>query len=274
MLEQRATGAVHHALGQPRRARRVHHVQRVVEREPREVERRAVPCTQRGAPPDPVVDRRLRSKERVASRCRVGREVRHHDDTPHRGERRDHIPCASDDVDRLVRVSVAVGNHQHLRLDLPEPVEDPRRTEVGRARGPERADRRRGKHRHDGFGNVRQVARDPIAFVDAALAQKGGEAGDVARKLGVRQCSPPALLRPEDQRRAIIAMAQQVLGEVEPRARKPAWTLLRIGRRNTRAADQHVVPRLGSIPRVSDHVDEAPELGPEQLGFGDRPFVQ
>ena len=57
MLEQRAPRAVHHALGKSGGARRIHHVQRVVKRQTRELQRRGgdtfIQCV---PPPDRAIE--------------------------------------------------------------------------------------------------------------------------------------------------------------------------------------------------------------------------
>ena len=123
----------------------------------------------------------------------------------------------------LAAVAVAVGGEQHLGLDLAEAVEHAAHAEVGRARGPDRAERRRGEHRDDRLGAVRQDAGDAIAGAHAHRAQLRGERARPAR------AAPPTRARaraPSSPRkisagRGVVA-AQQVLGVVEPRSGEEA----------------------------------------------------
>ena len=143
---------------------------------------------------------------------------------------------------RLAAVPVAVGGEQDLGLDLAEAVEHAAHAEVGRARGPDRAERGRREHRDDGLGAVRQDARDPIARAHADAAQPRGERADLRAQLRERQLAARAVLAGEDQRGRGVVAAQQVLGVVEPRSGEEA------------RAGHAVVQQIGRVAGLADHL--------------------
>ena len=158
VLQQRAAGAVHDALGHARRARRVQDVERMIERQLR------------------VVDRTRRRTARAtrptatASRTSPGRRIRR--SARGRARRRRARPTAAratisrdlvEDRHDLAVVVVAVDREQHARLDLAEAVDHALHAEVRRARGEDRAARRRAQHRDDRLRHVRHVGRDAVA---------------------------------------------------------------------------------------------------------------
>jgi hypothetical protein len=91
---------------------------------------------------------------------------------------------------------------QDLGLDLAEAVEHAAHAEVGRARGPDGAERGRRQHRDDGLGAVGQDARDPIARAHADPSQPRGERADLRAQLRERQLAARAVLAGKDQRGA------------------------------------------------------------------------
>ena len=126
-------------------------------------------------------------------------------------------------VDALAAVAVAVDADEDLRLDLREPVQDALRAEVRAAGGPHRADAGRGELRDDRVRGVGQEGRDGIADADAPGAQCGGQTGDLAAQLGPGDLDRLGALLDEQQGRAVVGGgAEDVLGEVQSGAGKPA----------------------------------------------------
>ena len=97
---------------------------------------------------------------------------------------------------------------------------------------------------------------------------------DLRAQLGVGQRPLAAPLVPEDQRRTIVVVAEQVLGEVEPGAGEPARAELRDPAAPSGRARRPRRPRAPARPLLGDHAAEPPDLGPECLGLLDRPAVQ
>ena len=126
--------------------------------------------------------RRPRARRRRRSR-RLGVEVGEEDgvlDARHRLlQLRDHRGA----VEVLAAVAVAVDRDQHLRLDLGEAVDQRAGAEVGRGRGPDRADRGDGEEGDRRLGDVRQVGDDAVALLDPERAQAAGEGGDLGAQL-------------------------------------------------------------------------------------------
>ncbi len=114
VLEQRAAGAVHDALGRAGRAGGVEHVERVIEGQPRELD-----LTRGEAAGELVPARRAaQTGERRASR-----EIPRHHAALHRRQLREHRGDALAHVVGLAAVGVAVAGEEHARLDLAEAVE-------------------------------------------------------------------------------------------------------------------------------------------------------
>ena len=179
----------------------------MIERQRLEVERR-----RRGA------DRRTRpSRRRRGSRRSAGCR-----DTERRPSARPSAALGTISASRaeqvvpLAAVEVAVGGDQHARLDLAEAIEHALHAEVRRARRPDRADRRRAERRDDRLGHVRQVPGDAIAGLDARAPQRRREPRrprrTAPRSVSVRR-RPPSPLKMIAG--AVVAPAQQVLGEVQ-----------------------------------------------------------
>ena len=147
VFEQHAAVAVHDALGQPGRAGREQHPQRMVERRPvsarqpasRDASRRptAVASGERAAPMP--VDARW-SPAAIGSPARIS-------------------ATAARAVVDPAAVAVAVGGEQHGRLELAEPAQRGARRVVHPAGRPDRAEARRGEERDDRLGAVGQVGR-------------------------------------------------------------------------------------------------------------------
>ena len=164
--------------------------------------------------------------------------------------------------DRLAVVVVTVAGEQHLRLDLPEPIQRALGAEVGRARRPDAAQGGGGQHGGHRLRHVWQPPGNPVSRVDVIFEPRG-DLCRLAAQLGVGNLTPLAGLQKRYQGRAIIVEAQEIFGEVQPRALEPSGSrqLIRIG--------QDRGWRLGS-----SHVREMPDQIPEGGGLFDRPGVQ
>jgi hypothetical protein len=85
----------------------------------------------------------------------------------------------------LAVVGVAIDREQHRRLDLREPVHHAAGAEVGRARGPDRADARRGQQPDRRLGDVRQQRHHPVALAYPEGAQPVRHAGHLSGEFGI-----------------------------------------------------------------------------------------
>ena len=133
VLQQRAAGAVHDALRHAGRARRVQDVERMIERQPRVVDRPAGDTARRTRPSATARERRelvgvADPFLRDTARRRRARPI---------GSLRDDLRHLVEDRDRLAVVPVAVDGEEHARLDLAEAVEHALHAEVRRARRPD-----------------------------------------------------------------------------------------------------------------------------------------
>ena len=169
----------------------------------------------------------------------------------------------------LTGVPIAVGAKQHARLNLAEPVEHTVDAEVRRRRRPDRADTRRGEHRDHRLGNVRHESGDSIAHRDAEAAKRGGDARHLVVQLPIRQPPLRAVLIPEHQRFALVAIAKQVFGEVESRPDEPFWSEHGIRRCDAVAANED-----GPAVVVGGDAAKLPDFAPELLEVANRPIVQ
>ncbi len=158
--------AVHDRLGQPRGARAVEHVQRVVGGDGSEGQ-----VTVRGG--HQLVPR-VHGDTPAERRPGDGVTVRHVHHVGHGAERGHHLRHLRAAVDVSGAVPVAVDRHQHVRLDLPEAVDHGAHAELRRAARPHGAQRRRGEERHERLGDVRGIRHDAHARPDAEAAQPGG----------------------------------------------------------------------------------------------------
>jgi hypothetical protein len=238
VLEQDAALPLHDRLRQTRRAGRVEHPQRMVERHRLELQLR-------------------RAEEAVLPAAAV--EVTE----PH--DRRGDL--GRDRVDRVAAVevapavAVAVDREQQLRLDLAEPVADAAHAELGRRRRPDRAERGGRQERRDRLGDVRQIGGDAIARADAARAQAGADPPRLLAQLSPGPLRKPAQLGRVEDRHAVVGLAaEQPLGVVEPRAREPH-------RAGHRGVGQHAVVRAADIEAL-------PDRRPEAFDVLDRPAPQ
>ena len=265
VLQQRAAGAVHHALGQAGGSRRVHDVQRVVERQPLE--------HQRDAPrPAPAKSTHATARGTGAQVGRLAAAARRPRAPPTGWHRRccarvrgSRSPCPRTDSRRRRRAPAARSG----RTGRARPPD----AEVGRARRPDRADGRRREHRDDRLGDVRQEAGHAVAGHDARGAQRRGHGRHLVVQLAPGQAARPAAFVAGDDRHPIVAPAQQVLGEVEARRFKPDRAEQRVRRRDARATDQHGVPRAAARQLVGNHPTPAPECTPHRLAIAHGPGV-
>ena len=263
MLQQRAAGAVHDRLGHAGGARRVQHVDRMIERQLGERQR-----LRRVHEVVGIVDRsgqrrrERRRRFREAERSRRGRRRHQHNPLDARKARRD-LPHFGGIVEPLAARAVAGRGDQHLGRDLAEAVEHAIDAEIRRAGRPDRADRRGREHRHDGLGRMRHDRGDPVAGPDAVPPERGREARDLPVQLAIAELAPDAVLAQRHDRRTVVAKTQQVLGEVEPRADEPARP------RHAVAVDQHLLGRP-----ARHHAGELPERRPKLFRPIDRPGAQ
>ena len=110
---------------------------------------------------------------------------------------------------------------------------------------------------------VGQVARDAVTCRDAGAAQKTGHAGNLVEQFGVGQsCRHFAAFADGHQRRSVVAVAQQVLGEIEAGALEP------------RGARHLWIFQHRGIGLAVPDAGEAPDGFPEVGNMGDRPIVQ
>ena len=216
VLEEGPAGAVDDALRGAGGARRVHDVERVVEGDRLEFDRAGGVGEGQLVPGD---------RARHGPEVRRPAKVRHDDGPLDARDAGEDVADPPERVDGGSVVAVAVRADEDLRLDLPEAVEHPLHPEVGRARGPHRPEAGRGEHRDDRLGEVREVARDPVAGADPGRPEPLRGARDVVVELAPGD--PPVVdavsagggdLAPEDDGGAVVAAAKEVLGEVEARA--------------------------------------------------------
>ena len=92
-----------------------------------------------------------------------------------------------------------------------------------------------------GMFGMKPATRSPALM--PSRAQRRGDARDLVEQLAIGQPPLRAALVPEDDRLAIVAIAKEILGEVEPRADEPLRSELGIGRRDAIAADEHTLAR-------------------------------
>ena len=261
VLEQGPAGAVDDALRSTGGPRRIHDVERVVERDRLELDLAGG-----------VGQGQLVPGDRPGNRPEVRRlaKIRHDDRPLHARDAGEDLPDAPERIDRGPVVAVAVRGDENPRLDLPETIEHPLHPEVGRARGPHRPEAGRGEHRDDRLGEVRQVARDPVPGTDAGRSEALCGPRDVAVELapgddpvvdavGVRG----GHFAPEHDGWPVVAAPEEVLGEVEARVRKPA-----------RARHPIRVRENGAALRFGEDLAEVPDAVPERGGLRHRPGME
>ena len=207
--------AVDDRLGQPRGPRREQHVQRVVERDGVEGERRGLGEQRR--PRDGPGD--------GLDGLGLGTEIGHDDGRPEAGQGGADLGDGPRPVDRLVAVPVAVDRQQHRRFDLGEPVDDGPGPELGRAGRPGGAQRRRRQEADHRLGDVGHVRGDAVAAPHALAHQARSAARDGVAERRRGQLDGFARLRSRDDHdvvRGSTGHPEGVLGVVDQRVRKPA----------------------------------------------------
>ena len=176
-----------------------------------------------------------------------------HDFFQARQARRDLPHLAQRIVDPAV-VVVAVGDEQQLGCHLAEAVDHALHAEVGRGRGPDRANAGRREHGDHRFRNIGQVAGDAVTGLHAKASQGLRQPRHLRIQIRMAHAAFDPVLTPEQDRRRIVAPAQKVLGKVEPRVREPPCP------GHSVAADQHFRSlATGAHPRKS------PQRRPELL---------
>ena len=143
-------------------------------------------------------------------------------------------------VDVLVAVPVRGDGQEHLRLELAEAVEDAPDAELGRARGPDRAEARAREEADERLRDVREVGDDPVPGADPQALQAGAGARDLLAEVAERELERRARLRVRDDRVRIeiLVAADHVLGEVQARSGEP------LGPRHRSGAEDALVRRV------------------------------
>ena len=136
------------------------------------------------------------------------------------GADRRHLRAA---VDEAIAEAVAVDRQQDRRVELREAVDDAAGAELGRAARPDRADARGRGERDERLGDVRHVGDDALARPDAEPQETRAGARDLLAQIPEGELHALARLRVGDHRDrpGVVVLADEVLGEVEARAREP-----------------------------------------------------
>ena len=264
VLQERPSGAMHHALGETGGAGGVHDVERVVE---------GKADGRRGGRAD---EHPVGPQARVAgcprsSASHAGRAPRR----PARSRECARGPRAPGPASRSPsRHSDSRRRRREPWADLAEAVEHPVGAEVGRAGRPDGAQAGRAEHGDHGLGEIGHESRNPVSGRDSFGRQGRRHRAHLLVQLAITDLPLAALLVPEHQGRSIVVIAQQVFGEVEPGAGEPPGPQLRIRRRHPVEPNDHRVPRIAPGPLLGDDAAEAPDLGPECVGPLDRPAVE
>ncbi len=255
-FQQGAAVAVHDRLRHAGGAGRIQDPQRMVERQLFEADSLRRPSR----PQQAVPQHRIRQR---GLRIQVGQQHRMLQRRQFGAHRLQH----RQPVEVLAAVAVAVDRDQQFRIDLAEAVEHAGAAHVGRAAGPDRADRGAGEKRHRRFRDIRQVGGDAVARLDAERAQAVRHRRDLLPQFAPRQLRQRPQFRLRDDRRllgfAIVGVkAEYLLGEIQARAVEPfgARHLVRI---------QHLPVR-----RRTAHFEVLPDRFPEILEMIDRPLPQ
>ena len=186
-----------------------------------------------------------------------------HDGTERRqpGSHFRHLRAA---VDELVAVPVARDGEQHRRLELAEAVEHAPRTELWRARRPDRTEARHGEEGDERLRDIREVRDDAVAALHAELLQADAGPRHLLAEVAERQLDRRARLRVRDYRRraGVLLAADHVLGAVDQRTREPLGA-------GHLARSEHALVR-----HVRADFEEVPDRAPEPLEIGDGPAVE
>src|SRR3989441_8488741 len=124
------------------------------------------------------------------------------------------------------------------------------------------------------LGDVGHERGHAIAGSHARCLERRRDAPCLAVQLGVAELATASGFIARHERGVRVAPPQQVLGEVEARAREPPWPLGRVGGSHATQSDPHGFPRLAPRLLGGNHPAEAPHGGPEPVGGRDRPAVQ
>ncbi len=237
-LDQHAAGAVHDALGQAGRSRRVEHERRRVERGALEDGVAGVAGTQRAE-----VDR---PRWRTAGSGRLGN--------------RDHVAQRRQPRDKLRRPGRGPDERRD-RIDLAQPISHRIEPGVPVADRPDRADAACRQHRDHRLGPARQDGHDPVPGRDTQVAQSRSHARHLGSKLTKRERAPRPVCYSHDRGR-LVAPRQHILGEGQPRVREEA-------------SIRHARPALDHSPAaVADDAEKVPQHRPERLGLPTRPGME
>ena len=198
-----------------------------------------------------VVPRASRDQVHQHHRRRAGQGFHHLAEHPGAGE-------------LLAAVPVTVAGDEHLRLDLGEPVDHAARAEIRRARGPDRAQARRGEQADDRLRHVRQQRRHPVATADTQRAQATGHPRHLGGELRVAEAPGPASFGIKDYGRTVgigPRGPQRVTGVVQRGAVEPPD----VG---------HDLAGQGRPPGapVAEHLEVVPDRRPELRGLRHRPL--
>ena len=159
------------------------------------------------------------------------------------------------DVEPLAAVLVAVACDEHLRLDLAEPVQRAFDAEVRGAGRPHGTDACRCQHRDNRLRDIGKPARDAVPGRDPEVEERLPECGGRGGQFPVAEGPALAVLEHRDDRHRVVAVAKEVLGEVQPGAGKPPAT------RELLPVLEHR-RRTGFAHNVAEIPDRLPELPP------------
>ena len=257
MFDDNAAVPVHDSLGTPRCSRTEEHPQRMIEPDPH----RDVGVGNVGL--------RLRIRRNgalVAQNFDVARGLSRRISDDDVGAQPFEKACQFRTVGRLVDflavVSVAVGGHQHLGLELGESARGTRRRVVLSATRPDRADRGGAEERHQRLGNVGQVGGDHIADTDPEPAQRARERQRLLAQLCPRQRHTRAALVDSDDRGprggvGIVGVPEDLIDVVQGDVGKPLRA-----RHFRRREDRGIAfgERTGNGVEVEEVPHRAPEL--------------
>src|SRR5688572_8484494 len=164
MLDESSAGTVHHALRQSGRSRRIHDIDRVIERQALECRRR-IPLAWAQKLLPACCTRDFLNGARGVS-------VRYNDDLRDRGDSPCDGCCALERIDFLPSVAITIRAEKNPRLNLTEPIEHTLHSEIGRAGRPDSADPGRAEHRDYGLRDVRQKACDAIPRFNTSSSKR------------------------------------------------------------------------------------------------------
>ena len=251
VLDQDAAVPVDDRLRQAGRARREEDVQGVRERQGVELERPRL--GEQLLPADGV-------REHVVRPADVGHVDEGLEGRQPLADRR-HLLAA---VDELVAEAVAGHGQEHLRLELPQAVEDAAHAELGRAGGPDRAQAGGGEEGDDRLRDVREVRDDAVAGPDAEALEPCPRPGDLVAELAEGQVERLARLRAGEDRDGVqvLVAPHHVRRVVEA----GAWEPLRAG--HVPGAEHALVGSVRPDPV------ELPDRRPEALEVGHRPLPE